>query len=134
MSSGAKVKIIELALPVNVGWSADEREKRQLIVFDLELKIDSLAACVSDELNETVDYTRVVGIISELVEGRSWRLLEKLCADLALAIFNAEERVGELEISAQKKILANVKGFQVELKLKRSQISSLTLDKTTRID
>ena len=71
-----------------LGW---ERETEQPFLYDVELELPEPAA---DELDRTVDYREVVGLVRELSEARSFRLLESLAAAVADALL---ERFGQVE-------------------------------------
>jgi FolB domain-containing protein len=68
-----------------------ERETEQPFLYDVELELPEPAA---DELDRTVDYREVVGLVRELSEAQSFRLLESLAAAVADALL---ERFGQVE-------------------------------------
>jgi dihydroneopterin aldolase len=78
--------VVELAgveLPGRHGALAQEREREQPYLYDVELELDEPAA---DELAQTVDYREVVALIREVSESRQFHLLESLAATLADAM------------------------------------------------
>ncbi|MDQ3492496.1 MAG: dihydroneopterin aldolase [Chloroflexota bacterium] len=71
------------------GATEEEREWPQLIELDVELWLDLSLAGRSDELAATVDYGPVIELCRDIVERRSFRLLEALAEALASAIMRA---------------------------------------------
>ena len=87
------VELAGLEIPGRHGVDDWERENEQPFLYDVELELEEPG---SDELEQTVDYREVVGLIREISGERSFHLLESLAAALAdalLARFPAE-RVG----------------------------------------
>jgi dihydroneopterin aldolase len=85
------VELRGLELPGRHGVLEWEGEMEQLFVYDLELEVPEPA---SDELEETVDYREVVGLVRELSDARRFQLLESLAAAVADALL---ERFGRVE-------------------------------------
>ena len=85
------VELRGLELPGRHGVLERERETEQPFLYDLELELPEPGA---DELEETVDYREVVGLVRELSDGRQFQLLESLAAAVADALL---ERFGQVE-------------------------------------
>ena len=64
------------------GAGEDERAFPQLIEVDLELETDLDRASRSDDISDTIDYGPLIEITREVVEGRSFRLLEGIAGAL----------------------------------------------------
>ncbi len=71
------------------GASEEERELAQTIELDVELELDLAASGRADDLTLTVDYGPVIERCRQIVEVRSFHLLEAIaeavCADLLTA-------------------------------------------------
>ena len=65
------------------GATPQEKELGQPFVVDLELEVDLKAPGASDDLRDTVDYSRVYRAVKETVEGPSRNLLESLAEEVA---------------------------------------------------
>ena len=65
------------------GATPQEKELGQRFVVDLELEVDLKAPGASDDLRDTVDYSRVYRVVKEMVEGPSRNLLESLAEVVA---------------------------------------------------
>jgi dihydroneopterin aldolase len=71
------------------GAGEDERTFPQLIEVDLELEADLDRASRSDDISDTIDYGPLIEITREVVEGRSFRLLEGIAGALLDAVMAA---------------------------------------------
>jgi dihydroneopterin aldolase len=79
----AKITIAELEVFYCVGVPDPERAKPQRLLVSVELDFDAAAAARTDRLEATIDYQQVVQDLLAYGQGRSWKLIEKLAADLA---------------------------------------------------
>lgn len=68
------------------GVSPMEREIGQKLELDLEFCHDFTKACMTDSLEDTVNYERVYAKIMETVEGNRFNLLETLADAICRAI------------------------------------------------
>ena len=71
------------------GVDEHERLVPQAFEIDVELALDLRPAGTSDDLDRTVDYGRVDAHVRELVEGRSFLLIEALAETIATEILAA---------------------------------------------
>ena len=65
------------------GNSAAEQELGQRILVDVEIHRDLRAAGLSDDLEDTVNYSRIYRMVKDIVEGRSRKLLENVAEAIA---------------------------------------------------
>jgi len=63
------------------GVHAEERERGQEFVFDVELDVGDRGA--SDRLEDAVDYAAVARVVKEVSDGRQFTLLEALATAVA---------------------------------------------------
>lgn len=78
-----RILIVDLEVFYCVGVTDQERAKPQRLLVSVELNFDFTAASMSDRLEKTIDYNEIVEELLVYGEGRSWRLLEKLSANIA---------------------------------------------------
>lgn len=101
------------------GVSDGERAASQPIEVDLVLHLDLARAAGSDDLADTVDYSAAFELVREIVQGRSFHLLEALAARIADAILDALA-VDELEVAVRKPEAPLAGTFEtVEVRLSR---------------
>jgi dihydroneopterin aldolase len=65
------------------GVGDEERSAEQEIDVDVELEADLARAGASDELADTVNYSRVFDVCRDIVENRSFKLLEAIAEAIA---------------------------------------------------
>lgn len=85
-----KLFISNLKVSAQVGILPHEKMSSQVIALDVALGIDSRAACISDELNCTVDYAKVRGDLIEFFSNQRFNLVETLanrCVDFLFSRF-----------------------------------------------
>lgn len=96
-----KLRIHELAVRCQVGVTAAERNKPQVLLITVTMHADLAKACRTDQFRDTVDYKAVkLAILNEL-ENKSFRLIERVAqrvAELALH----DSRVLCVEVQVRK--------------------------------
>jgi len=83
------------------GVHPHEREFPQAFAADVELGLDLRPAGTTDDLARTVDYATVDGLVREIVERRSFLLIEALAEAIASAIL-ATYPVDEVVVRVRK--------------------------------
>ena len=78
-----KVSIVDLEVFCRVGVSDEERAKPQRLLLTVEMDFDFSKAAKSDDVRDTIDYFAISQRLLKFGDGRSWRLIEKLAADIA---------------------------------------------------
>ena len=95
------------------GVGAEERALGQRFVVDVEVQRDLHAAGLSDDPEDTINYSRMYRLIKELVEGPSRKLLESVAEGIARGIlesFDVESvrvRVKKPEVPIKGSIIAH---------------------------
>ena len=79
----AKITVVDLEVSYRVGVPDAERAQPQRLLLTVEMTADFTAAARTDSIADTVDYFAVSQRLLAYGEGRSWKLIEKLAADLA---------------------------------------------------
>ena len=79
----SKISIVDLEVFYCVGTTDEERAKPQRLLLTVDMTHDYTAAAVSDRLEKTINYFEVAKELSQFGEGRSWKLIEKLSANIA---------------------------------------------------
>ncbi len=77
------ISIVDLEVFYRVGVPNVERARPQRLLLSVEMEFDFSAAAQSDALAETIDYFAVAQRLLNFGEGREWKLIEKLAADIA---------------------------------------------------
>jgi dihydroneopterin aldolase len=78
-----------------------ERATTQTIEVDVEMSLDLAPAGRSDDKADTVDYGHVFELVRDIVEGRSFRLLEAIADTVAQAVL-ARPKVESVTVRVRK--------------------------------
>lgn len=100
------------------GVNESEKRQGQRFTVDVEMTADLSRASETDDLEDTVNYSRVFGLVKEIVEGQSRDLIETVAGEIAgrvLEDFAVEEirvRVSKPDVPLKG---AKLKGAAVEI-------------------
>jgi 7,8-dihydroneopterin aldolase/epimerase/oxygenase len=100
-----------------------ERDDPQAFDVALKLDVDLAVASRSDSLADTIDYADVHRRVIEIVEQRSFALLERLGAEVLDAVF-ADQRVRGAEVTIGKPGLLD--GATASVTLRRTRVGGET--------
>lgn len=78
-----KMIINNLKLPVYLGTRPDEQDRKQIIVFNLEMEVDCRPAGESDDLTKSVDYSALTEKLAAMVSTTHFKLIEHLAECVA---------------------------------------------------
>ena len=109
-----RVFIENLRLKCKIGASVKERRKPQEVVMDLSLFVDLRRAGSSDRLASTIDYRRVVKLVTELASGREFRLLEGLGEAVAASALGMP-RVERVVVKLRKAKYSDAPAMGIEI-------------------
>jgi len=78
-----KISIIDLEVFYRVGVPDEERAQPQRLLLTIEIDFDFSAAAKTDSIGATIDYFAVSQHLLKFGDGRGWKLIETLAADIA---------------------------------------------------
>jgi dihydroneopterin aldolase len=115
-----QISIIDLEVFYCVGVPDAERAQPQRLLLTVEMESDFSAATKSDGIADTIDYFAVSQRLLKFGDGKSWKLIEKLAADIADAIL-MEFKPQSVSIEVKKFIIPQARHVSVTLtkRLKR---------------
>lgn len=79
----SKITITDLEVHYCVGVSDEERAQPQRLLLTVDMQFDFSVAAVSDRLTKTIDYHDLSQKLLKFGNGRNWKLIEKLSANIA---------------------------------------------------
>ncbi len=79
----SRISIVDLEVFYRVGVPDAERAEPQRLLLTVEMDFDCSKAAESDDIADTIDYFAVSQRLLKFGDGRSWKLIEKLAADIA---------------------------------------------------
>jgi len=109
-----KITIRDLEVFYHVGVPKEERAQPQRLLLTVELAHDVSASAITDDLTATIDYHAVVQRLLRFGEGRSWKLIEKLAADVAAMVL-AEFKPQTVFVEVKKFIIPQARYVSVSV-------------------
>jgi FolB domain-containing protein len=113
----SKITIVDLEVFWCVGITDEERAKPQRLLLTVDMSLDFSSASVSDRIEKTINYQTVAEDLLKFGEGRSWKLIEKMAANVADRILD--------EYNPQA-VMVEVKKFSVP----QAEFVSVSMGKT----
>jgi len=108
------ITIADLEAHFRVGVPDAERARPQRLLITVEVQLDFSAAATADDLRQTIDYYAVSRRVLALGEGREWKLIEKLAADIASLVLK-EFQPRSVTVEVKKFILPEARHVSVRL-------------------
>lgn len=84
------------------GFFPEEQEKGQTFFVDVEMYLDVSNAGKEDDLNKTVDYSAVYGLVKDVVTNNIFRLIETLADRISREILSKYKNVSETIVRVRK--------------------------------
>ncbi len=97
-----RIRLAGMAFLSHVGAGDEERADAQEIEVDVELELDLAPAGASDDLAQTVNYSRVFDTCREIVEMGSFHLLETIATSIAVRVLADFGAVDALTVRVRK--------------------------------
>lgn len=110
----SKITIADLEVFYCVGVTDQERAKPQRLLLTVDLSLDFSSASITDRIERTINYQTLAERLVGFGENRSWKLLEKLVANIADMIMS-EFKPQAVQVEAKKFVLPNARHVSVTL-------------------
>ncbi len=105
------------------GVNAEEKINGQNFVLDIKVFLDLSVPCESDNVDDTVSYSKIIKKVSAAFVSEKYDLLEKAAQRISDVIFEEFNQVSECEILLKKPeapIKADFQYVAVEIRRKRN--------------
>ena len=109
-----KISIVDLEVLYRVGVPDAERAQPQRLLLTVEMDFDCSAAARSDSIADTIDYFAVSQRLLKFGDGKSWKLIEKLAADIADVILS-EFKPQSVTVEVKKFVIPQARHVAVSL-------------------
>lgn len=86
----------------HVGVLAAEKLNGQLFQVDIILHCPRLAACETDQLYETIDYSAAYTLVKKVVETADFDLIERLAGQIASTLLDHFALAAAVDVTVQK--------------------------------
>mgnify|MGYP001554100722 CR=1 FL=1 len=106
------ISIVDLEVFYCVGVPDAERTQPQRLLLTVELETDFTVAAISDSIDDTINYFAVSQRLLKFGEGREWKLIEKLAADIAGTVL-AEFKPQSVSVEVKKFIIPEARYVSV---------------------
>ncbi len=113
MKSGS-ISIVELEVFYRVGVPDEERAQPQRLLLTVELESNFSVAAKTDALADTINYFAITQRLLNFGEGRDWKLIEKLAADIADVILS-EFKPQAVMVEVKKYIIPQARHVSVRI-------------------
>ena len=84
------------------GVAPEEKVNAQPFVIDIEMETDLTEPGRTDNLEDTVSYSAVNKLITQIVQGTSFNLVERLAEELCSAILENYGKIGKVKLCVKK--------------------------------
>ncbi len=112
------IVISDLEVRFRVGVPDEERRQPQRLLVTVEMRSDFSEAIATDSIKATVDYFAVSQTIMKFGEGREWKLIEKLAADVAEMVL-AKFKPASITVEVKKFVIPQAQFVAVRLTRER---------------
>jgi dihydroneopterin aldolase len=117
------IEINELELTGRIGVSEEERRNPQRLAVSARFQIGSIFQDLNDQLDKTVDYSRVATEIEKVVASTRAHLIETLVSEIAEALI-ARFPIQRIELELRKFILPNARYVSVRLERRKEELGN----------
>ena len=97
-----KILIRNLKIFAYHGVHAEEKENGQTFVFDMDIYADLSEPCISDSVDDTVNYSRVVAETERIFVSQKDDLIERAVQRVADGLFEKFDKISALRILLKK--------------------------------
>ncbi|MGA2853435.1 MAG: dihydroneopterin aldolase [Verrucomicrobiota bacterium] len=116
----SRISIVDLEVFYRVGVPEAERAQPQRLLLTVEMESDFSKAAKTDSIADTIDYFAVSQLLLKFGDGKSWKLIEKLAADIADAILS-EFKPQSVTVEVKKFAIPQARHVSVKLTRKLLQ-------------
>ena len=96
------ISIVDLEITCIIGILPDERVKEQTLLLDIYLDVDFGDSNIADDINETIDYTKIAEMATQLGISKKYKLIESFCHDLNNLFLDTFKIIRQSKITVKK--------------------------------
>lgn len=97
-----KVIIKDLELFCYHGVNPEEKVDGQVFVFDIEACVDLSTPCVTDNVDDTVSYAKIIKTVRKVAQSEKNDLIERVAQRVADELFIEFSKIESLKITLKK--------------------------------
>ena len=96
------ISLVDLEITCIIGVLPHERIKEQNLFLDISLEVDINDSTFSDDISDTIDYTIIAELATELAISKKYQLIESYCHDLNNLFLDKFASIQSSEITVKK--------------------------------
>ena len=96
------ISIIDLEITCIIGILPNERVKEQTLLLNINLDVDIGDSTFADDINETIDYTIIADMATQLAITKKYNLIESFCKDLNNLFLETFQAIQQTRITVKK--------------------------------
>ena len=96
------ISIIDLEITCIIGILPNERVKEQTLLLNINLDVDIGDSTFADDINETIDYTKIAEMATQLAITKKYKLIESFCRDLNNLFLDTFKVIQKTRITVKK--------------------------------
>ena len=96
------ISIVDLEITCIIGILPDERVNEQTLLLDIYLDVDFGDSNIADDINETIDYTKIAEMATQLGISKKYKLIESFCYDLNNLFLDTFKIIQQSRITVKK--------------------------------
>ena len=97
-----KITLSKIEFEGHTGCFDFEKKDGQKFIVSLDLFVDRIRGCYTDDLADTVDYSKIYEVTKETVTGDDGNLIERLAQKIADAVLEADKRILKVRVNVSK--------------------------------
>lgn len=97
-----KILIRDLKIFAYHGVNPEEKEQGQNFIFDIDLSVNMIKACFSDNVEDTVSYAKVIKTVTRVCTAEKYDLLEKVAQVVCDEILEEYPAVFNISLTLKK--------------------------------
>ena len=115
------ISLVDLEITCIIGIHPHERIQEQKLFLDINLDVNFKDSSFSDDINKTIDYTKIAELATQLAISKKYQLIESFCRDLNDLLLDEFELI-QKSIITVKKPNALPKAKYVAFSMKKNKI------------
>ncbi len=96
------ISIIDLEITCIIGILPNERVKEQTLLLNINLDVNIGDSTFADDINETIDYTIIAEMATQLAISKKYKLIESFCFDLTNLFLDTFKIIQKSNITVKK--------------------------------
>ena len=96
------ISIVDLEITCIIGILPNERVKEQTLLLNINLDVDIGDSSFADDIKETIDYTKIAEMATQLAISKKYKLIESFCFDLTNLFLDTFKVIQKSNITVKK--------------------------------